>query len=100
MRNDYVDTDRVGIVSTASVDVLNKWGEKMSKWIDADALTKEQWWVEIQGENIDDIAEQIIRQCKDIVRDAPSIKTKQIKYYDEPESVWKIGEVIVDEQMD
>lgn len=28
---------------------------------------------------------------------APTIKTKQIKYYDEDEQVWKIGEVIVDE---
>ena len=27
---------------------------------------------------------------------APTIKTKQIKYYDEDEQVWKIGEVIVD----
>lgn len=26
---------------------------------------------------------------------APSIKTKQIKYFDEDEKVWKIGEVIV-----
>ena len=25
------------------------------------------------------------------------IRTKQIKYYDEEEQVWKIGEVIVDE---
>lgn len=28
---------------------------------------------------------------------APTIKTKQIKYYDEEEKVWKIGSVIVDE---
>lgn len=28
---------------------------------------------------------------------APSIQTKQIKYYDEDEKVWKIGSVIVDE---
>lgn len=28
---------------------------------------------------------------------APTIKTKQIKYYDDDENVWKIGEVIVDE---
>ena len=28
---------------------------------------------------------------------APTIKTKEIKYYDEEESVWKIGRVIVDE---
>ena len=27
----------------------------------------------------------------------PTIKTKEIKYYDDDESVWKIGRVIVDE---
>ena len=27
----------------------------------------------------------------------PTIKTKQVKYYDDEEQVWKIGEVIVDE---
>lgn len=27
----------------------------------------------------------------------PTIKTKQVKYYDEDEKVWKIGRVIVDE---
>lgn len=26
-----------------------------------------------------------------------SVKTKSIKYYDEDEQVWKVGEVIVDE---
>lgn len=45
----------------------------MSRYIDADALTSELWFVEIKGECIDDIAEQIIRQCKQIVKDAPSI---------------------------
>ena len=29
--------------------------------------------------------------------DAPTIETKQIKYFDEDEKVWKIGSVIVDE---
>ena len=28
---------------------------------------------------------------------APTIETKQIKYFDEDESVWKVGSVIVDE---
>ena len=28
---------------------------------------------------------------------APTIKTKYIKYFDEEDSVWKIGKVIVDE---
>lgn len=32
-----------------------------------------------------------------LILDAPTIKTKCIKYYDEEENVWKIGEVIVDE---
>ena len=30
------------------------------------------------------------------VMQLPIIKTKQIKYFDEDEKVWKIGEVIVD----
>ena len=34
------------------------------------------------------------------IAEAPTIKTKQIKYFDEDESVWKIGEVIVDEETD
>ena len=33
-------------------------------------------------------------------KETPTIKTKQIKYFDEDESVWKIGEVIVDEETD
>ena len=45
----------------------------MSRYIDADALIKETWYVEIVGETIDDISEQIIRQCKRIVSDAPTI---------------------------
>ena len=35
--------------------------------------------------------------AKMAVAHAPTIKTKQVKYYDEDENVWKIGEVIVDE---
>ena len=31
------------------------------------------------------------------IRKIPSIETKQIKYFDEDEKVWKIGSVIVDE---
>ena len=33
----------------------------------------------------------------EIIKNAPTIKTKEVKYYDEDESVWKIGSVIVDE---
>lgn len=31
------------------------------------------------------------------IKNSLTIKTKQIKYYDEDENVWKTGEVIVDE---
>jgi hypothetical protein len=31
----------------------------------------------------------------DSFMDAPTIKTKQVKYYDDDEKAWKIGEVIV-----
>ncbi len=34
--------------------------------------------------------------AKMAIAHAPTITTKQIKYYDEDEKVWKIGEVIVD----
>ena len=51
----------------------------MSRYIDADALIKDTWFVLIKGENIDDIAEQIIRQCKRIVKDAPSIDIVRCK---------------------
>lgn len=37
---------------------------------------------------------------ENILEEAPTIKTKQIKYYDEDEKVWKIGEVIVDGERD
>lgn len=51
--------------------------------IDADALIKS-----IPSE------EMIAKMA---VAHAPTIKTKQVRYYDDKESVWKIGSVIVDE---
>ena len=33
----------------------------------------------------------------EVIYEAPTIKTKQVKYFDEDEKVWKTGEVIVDE---
>lgn len=36
-------------------------------------------------------------QVHEIIDSAPTIKTKQIKYFDEDENVWKTGRVIVDE---
>lgn len=39
--------------------------------------------------------ETTLNQFIDYLEEAPTIKTKQAKYFDEDEKVWKIGEVIV-----
>lgn len=43
--------------------------------------------------------ETTLNQFIDYLEEAPTIKTKRVKYFDEDEKVWKIGEVIVDGQM-
>jgi hypothetical protein len=47
---------------------------------------------------------QFDKDCKqnaiDMLDNAPTIKTKEIKYFDEDEKVWKIGSVIVDENVE
>ena len=55
----------------------------MSKWIDADA-TRDLLIRNISLTNGIDTA----------LKEAPSIKTKEVKYFDEDEKVWKIGHVI------
>ena len=67
----------------------------MSKWIDA------EWIRNIYAdfehyENRDDWTTPIANVLA-VIDDAPSIKTKEVKYFDEDEKVWKIGSVIVDE---
>ena len=55
----------------------------MSRYIDADALIRYGkcgtlvYWEDIE--------------------EAPSIKTKEVKYFDEDEKVWKIG-ILIDEE--
>jgi len=39
---------------------------------------------------------QLLNDFYEALDSAPTIKTKQIKYFDEEENVWKIGSVIVD----
>ena len=65
----------------------------MSRYIDADAIKDKAWKAESEAcfYALEDVV-----SVTDIV-EAPSIKTKQIKYFDEDEKVWKIGSVIVDE---
>ena len=57
----------------------------MSRYIDVDAVTKEPWFVEFRGDTIDDIAEQIIKACKHIVKTAPTIdivRCRECRYKD------------------
>lgn len=37
------------------------------------------------------------QKCMKYINHAALVATKQVKYYDEEESVWKIGSVIMDE---
>ena len=64
--------------------------ERFGAYLMADAQIE---WGGTASEDIEDWKEL----ASDILKGAPTIKTKQIKYYDEDEQVWKIGEVIVDE---
>ena len=71
--------------------------------IDADELRKfiksqyfkcdmpEEW-----GNGVMWATSQINHYCNKA--DAPTIETKQIKYFDEDEKVWKIGNVIVEQK--
>jgi len=67
---------------------------KYDVYIDVDCLLYE----ELTDENREII--QFDKDCKqnaiDLLDNAPTVKTKQVKYFDEEENVWKIGEVIVD----
>ena len=47
---------------------------------------------EVNGES-----REFIRKLTDYIEDAPVVYTKSIKYFDEDESVWTIGEVIINE---
>ena len=62
--------------------------------IDADFLTDCFKSSLDMGETLfNKVMKKIIR----VLEATPTIKTKEIKYYDEDDSVWKIGRVIVDE---
>ena len=48
---------------------------------------REEWGLKTEG----------YRKAEKVVLETPIVNTKQIKYYDDDENVWKVGEVIVDE---
>ena len=65
----------------------------MSRLIDADALPIDS----IDMSNMIEVTDRGIAvvRLEDII-DAPTIKTKEIKYFDEDEKNWEIGRVIID----
>ena len=69
----------------------------MPRLIDADKLTRK--WRGIKCGCERDECGREIEPCIVVmaIEEAPTIKTKEVKYYDEDERVWTIGRVIVDE---
>lgn len=45
-----------------------------------------------------DMPDFLTKKWEVLIDAQPTTKTKSVKYFDEDEKVWKIGEVIVDEQ--
>ena len=64
--------------------------------IDADAVVGKAYDSGLWNDAINGFHQRVV-DVEDI-DDSPTIKTKQIKYYDEDENVWKTGSVIVDEE--
>lgn len=63
----------------------------MRRLIDASALTDRLDFCVKEG-----MGSTIAYTFKHMVEDAPTIQTKEVKYFDEDEQVWKIGSVIVE----
>ena len=78
--------------------------------IDADALLADESeaymkaQIELAKQNADKtidatryINQVVHKKIQMLIADTPTATTKQVKYFDEDEKVWKIGSVIVDE---
>ena len=65
--------------------------------IDADKLIEHITNTADLGGWIGETLQQIKQVAIKYISLTPTIKTKQIKYYDEEDQVWKVGSVIVDE---
>lgn len=61
----------------------------MTRYIDADALMQDAVQEYARSKNY-------FNAIKRIVSNAPTVETKQIKYFDEEEKVWKLGSVIAE----
>lgn len=65
--------------------------------IDADKLIEHITYTADLGGWIGAAVYHIKQVAIKYIDDAPSIKTKEVKYFDKDEKVWKTGSVIVDE---
>lgn len=65
--------------------------EQTMRIIDADSID----WSVVEDEH-GKRSESIV-DCEILIENQTTIETKEIKYFDEDDSVWKIGRVIVDE---
>ena len=75
--------------------------------IDADVLNDAMYYEAFENDDSYDERNPMARwdsglwirykMFENAIADAPTIETKQIKYFDDDEKVWKIGEVIVNE---
>ena len=63
--------------------------------IDADKLIRKYIDTDIEKFSNSDV-KIVLENLKQNILTAPTIKTKQIKYFDDKEQVWKVGEVVVD----
>ena len=65
----------------------------MGRYIDYDAI-------DYRNDKLHDKSEEFLNgviYMAERIENAPSIRTKQIRYFDENEKIWKIGDVIVDD---
>ena len=67
----------------------------MSRYVEAEWLKEHTEFISYTGMWHETETDEFV--SRDTIDSAPTIKTKQAKYYDEDEKVWKIGSVIVDE---
>ena len=70
----------------------------MSRYIDADALNDamyhEAFETDSEMQKWDSGCWIRYKMFENAIAEAPTIETKQIKYFDEDEKVWKIGNII------
>ncbi len=92
---DFIAKEARANTALTAVRICGK--EQTMRLIDADKLIEHITNTADLGGWIGEALQQIKQVAIKYINLAPTITTKQIKYFDEDESVWKIRQVIVDE---